>query len=464
MNSPTIHPVKLCSLVFTLLCANVSFAEDKPNSVLYRAQSTDIPYENQATNSAWEHLEFDQNRYDSPYSIALFNPEDGEDGGRLWSQTKSIAAYGFGIAGILAIMPEDITNWDNEGGDIFKKWGDNVSEVITWDRDVWYINYIGHPYFGGVYYQSARKSGYRQWDSFVYSFMMSTFYWEYGVEAFAEVPALQDIVVTPVLGWVVGEWAFQKEQKILQNDGKVWNSTGMGSTAMFFLDPVDTIGGWVNKLAKRQIVQAGTGYIKYEDVPTGPIADGNTSKMFRVGVTYTINQHSVPLTPQKRYRSTTGDPVDTGIVGVSLGAGHVSLDDDWGFDSGPASDWSLGLYFNKRVSARLRYTHAQLDNEFTGETETYENYNVDMQYYFNSESNTRPFISGGVGEQIFDKDRDRKNVIWNAGLGVHHQFTPKWAMQADYIAFYSPSQHTTEQLANVRLLYRFGAGENPALH
>ena len=421
-------------------------------------------YENQATNNAWEHLVIGDDRYDSPYRIALFNPTSGEDGRRLWSQTKSIAGYGFGVAGALALMPEEITNWDTDGEPLLKKWGDNVSQVMTWDRDNWAINYIGHPYFGGVYYQAARKSGYRQWDSFIYSLMMSSFYWEYGVEAFAEVPAVQDLVVTPVLGWVYGEWAFQKEQEILKRGGKVWGSRGWGNTALFFLDPVDSIGSWINNLAKRRIVRAGTGYVSYDDMPEfdNHSPGAKTSKMFRVGVTYTFDQHGEPLR-QKRYRAATDDPVDSGIVGLSVGAAQVSLDSDWGYDDGPASDWSLGLYFNKRISARLRYTHAKLERKDTGRSETYENYNFDVQYYFNSKNKTRPFLSVGIGEQIFDKDRDRKNVIWNAGVGLHHQMTPKWAVQADWLNFYSPSKHTHESVYNMRLVYRFGSGEHGAL-
>ena len=111
-----------------------------------------------------------------------------------------------GVAGVLALMPESITNWEKDDVQLMNKWWDNVQSGPVWDRDDHVINYIGHPYFGGVYYQAARKSGYRQWDAFMYSTLMSTFYWEYGIEAFAEVPSIQDLVVTPTLGWVYGEW------------------------------------------------------------------------------------------------------------------------------------------------------------------------------------------------------------------------------------------------------------------
>jgi len=98
----------------------------------------------------------------------------------------------------------------------------------VWDRDTGMLNLVGHPYFGGVYYQVARKSGYRQWDSFLYATIMSTFYWEYGIEAFAEVPSIQDLVITPVLGWAYGEWAFNTEMDIREDGGDVWGSSILG--------------------------------------------------------------------------------------------------------------------------------------------------------------------------------------------------------------------------------------------
>ncbi|WP_203249645.1 MULTISPECIES: DUF3943 domain-containing protein [Cysteiniphilum] len=64
--------------------------------------------------------------------------------------------------------------------------------------------YIGHPYAGAIYYMAARDSGFGEFESFLYSAFISTFFWEYGVEAFAEVPSIQDLIVTPVDGWLLG--------------------------------------------------------------------------------------------------------------------------------------------------------------------------------------------------------------------------------------------------------------------
>jgi hypothetical protein len=445
--------------LLALSCSLLISAEPVPD------QSEAVPvkkFQTKPTNSSWEHLDFDRSIYDNPYKMSLFNPQNGENGSRLWSQTKSMFGYGLGVAGFLALLPDDITNWETESARPLKKWGDNVSQIMVWDRDDWLINYVGHPYFGGVYYQAARKSGYRQWDSFLYSFMMSTFYWEYGLEAFAEVPALQDLVVTPVLGWVYGEWAFNKEQEILKRGGTALGSERMGSIALFFLDPVDSIGVGVNKLFGRQLLQAGTGYVTYGDVRMGDTADSPKQKQLLVGVQYTLDMSNEPIR-YKRYNAITNDPVDTGIIGVSLGTGRIKLDDDWEFEDGTYPEWSLGLYFTRKFSARLHYGLASLDKRETGEIINYEVYGVDAQYYFNSDKDTRPYLTVGLGEQMFDKDRDQKNVIWNLGVGVHQKINSKWAVEGDWQQYYSPSKHTSEQSLNIRVVYRFGRGEHAGL-
>lgn len=234
-------------LVFALLLLSSSllFAESKHTELNLKLNNSEID------DVAQEHSLSD-------YKITLWNPQNGEDKERLWSQTKLAFGLGFGVAGFIALLPEDISNWEKGEERILEKWWDNVRDGPVWDEDVWYINYIGHPYFGGVYYQVARKSGYSQWDSFAYSALMSTFYWEYGLEAFAEVPSIQDLIVTPVGGWIYGEWAHHKEKEIIANGGRAMGSTFWGSTALFFLDPVDNIGNSINGWMGKKVIKTGS--------------------------------------------------------------------------------------------------------------------------------------------------------------------------------------------------------------
>ena len=146
--------------------------------------------------------------------------------------------------GVLYAMPESVTNWDKEAmkeNGIAYKWKENVKAGPVWDEDDWVLNWITHPYSGGVYYMTARSSGFNIFESFLYSTLMSTFFWEYGIEAFAEIPSKQDLIITPVLGSVVGEGFFYAKKSILRHDRKVLNSKFLGYTSLFLMDPFNTL-------------------------------------------------------------------------------------------------------------------------------------------------------------------------------------------------------------------------------
>lgn len=146
--------------------------------------------------------------------------------------------------GGLWAMPESFTHWDKQAmkeKGMFYKWKENVKAGPVWDGDNFAMNYLAHPYCGGVYYMTARSSGFTVLESFSYSVIMSTFFWEYGIEAFAELPSVQDLIFTPILGSVVGELFFITKKKIVKHDKKVWNSRFLGITSLFVIDPFNTV-------------------------------------------------------------------------------------------------------------------------------------------------------------------------------------------------------------------------------
>lgn len=145
------------------------------------------------------------------------------------------------VLGILYLLPESFTNWDKDDAKfdtLFTKWWDNVREGPVIDEDDFFLNYIAHPYCGAVYYMAARSAGANVFYSFLYSVVLSTFFWEYGIEAFAEVPSTQDLIVTPVVGSLFGEGFYLAKRHILKNEGRLFNSTILGTTAMFLMDPI----------------------------------------------------------------------------------------------------------------------------------------------------------------------------------------------------------------------------------
>jgi hypothetical protein len=424
--------------------------------------SNENTYHIQATNSSWEEKKIDPSFYNNPYKVSLFKPTQGEDSDRLLSQTNSIFGLGLGVIAVLAVMPTEITNWEKNDLELGTKWIENVKSGPVWDRDDVILNYMMHPYFGGVYYQSARKSGYRQWDAFLYSAMMSTFFWEYGIEAFAETPSIQDIVITPILGWAYGEWAYNTEREIWNNDGKLLGSKDLGSIATILLDPVDSIGRSVNTLLGRDLIKAGTGYFTYNEVllPSGNATENQIG--FKVSYIFGDDDGlALPGISGQRVKHSQSehmnDPVNTGIIGLSAGPIFIDLDNQWGKANAWGYQWSVGLYFTKEFSSRLHYSQAVLDDDQTNNSVSYENYGVSGQYYFNSEAHLRPFISAGLSEMVIDEDDDDFQL--NASAGLHYKINQNWAIQAQWTHHYSHNHKTQDNLVSSSIIYRLGKGE-----
>ncbi|WP_396183094.1 DUF3943 domain-containing protein [Flavobacterium sp.] len=175
-------------------------------------------------------------------SSRIYNPQ--RDPKRLWYNTGMYAVTALGAFGLLWIAPESISKWDKEEikeEGLLKKWKENVKAGPVIDEDDFVMNYIIHPWAGGVYYMSARGSGYKPWECATYSFLMSTFFWEYGIEAFAEIPSWQDLIITPVVGSIVGEGFFIAKGKIIRNERRILNSKFLGNTTLFIMDPFNEI-------------------------------------------------------------------------------------------------------------------------------------------------------------------------------------------------------------------------------
>lgn len=179
-----------------------------------------------------------------PVNDSLVFPPPYRDWRRLGYTSSMYVGATIIAFGVLWVMPERTTNWDKdemrEKG-IFWKWKQNVKTGPVLDKDDWVLNWITHPYCGGLYYMTARSNGFTVIESFGYSTIMSTFFWEYGIESFAEVPSIQDLIITPVLGSIVGEGFFYAKKSIVRHDHRILKSKFLGYTALFFMDPFNTI-------------------------------------------------------------------------------------------------------------------------------------------------------------------------------------------------------------------------------
>lgn len=173
-------------------------------------------------------------------------PARGTDWPGIKKDTWYFLGYQFAAIGVLYVAPEGISGWNDEQKDSysFAKWRDNVSNP-HWDEDRWWINYILHPYWGGAYYVRARERGFDHRQSFLYSALLSTLF-EFGAESLFEAPSYQDLIVTPVGGYLVGRYLFEplRERIRAQPGAPDWTD----KTLLFLTDPLGVVNVQMDRI------------------------------------------------------------------------------------------------------------------------------------------------------------------------------------------------------------------------
>lgn len=182
--------------------------------------------------------------YDLPYSLS----ENMPNVKKLVINTATLYAAGVLTLGVLELLPEDATAWNKKeirDTPMFERWWNHVREGPVWDKDNWVFNYVLHPYGGAAYYMSARTQGCSAINSFLYGFAVSTIFWEYGIEAFNEIPSYQDMFITPIVGAIMGEAFYKLKRRILQDDTSLFGSRLLGNITLFLIDPVNEVLGLI---------------------------------------------------------------------------------------------------------------------------------------------------------------------------------------------------------------------------
>ena len=136
---------------------------------------------------------------------------------------KTFAVFtGASIVGIgfYALAPGSFTGTTKDGHQYEESWSsfkDAWTKPPVFDKDPWTVNYLGHPYFGAQFYLSQRNYGESPLYSFLFSTFMSTAF-EYFIESWSEQPSINDLIVTPVVGSILGEGIFLATQE-MRKDG-----------------------------------------------------------------------------------------------------------------------------------------------------------------------------------------------------------------------------------------------------
>lgn len=161
-----------------------------------------------------------------PISLSpkYLNHSDASLGNKILRGFAYSKGFNLTMGAFLLIAPDELTMWGKADKfkvtSILSQFRSSYTKPPVWDKDHWYVNYIGHPYQGAFYYNSIRSQGATVLQSSLFCLGQSVL-WEYVWEGGMEQPSIQDLIVTPVLGVLIGELSHVAAVKMSKN-GYVW--------------------------------------------------------------------------------------------------------------------------------------------------------------------------------------------------------------------------------------------------
>ncbi|MDH4273449.1 MAG: DUF3943 domain-containing protein [Gammaproteobacteria bacterium] len=170
-------------------------------------------------------------------------PKKKQDWAGLTRDTGVFMATQFLAIGALYAMPVEVSGWTREDKEqpIYKRWKEHTQQIV-WDKDAWYINYMLHPYWGGTYYIRAHERGFGEVGSFWFAMLLSSLF-EYGGEALFEPASLQDVLVTPIMGIMVGRWFEEIRAPILLKHDR----DNYEQWVLWLTDPIGIASRWLER-------------------------------------------------------------------------------------------------------------------------------------------------------------------------------------------------------------------------
>ena len=143
--------------------------------------------------------------YDTTSKRSFLRNEQAPFGRKVLLGSGEVLGYNMLVTTLLFVLPRQISNWRNiTAADVRQQYHRSFTSPPAVDGDVWYINYVGHPYQGACYYNALRSQGAKFWQAGLFSLGHSLI-WEYVAEGGLEQPSIQDLIVTPIGGSLLGE-------------------------------------------------------------------------------------------------------------------------------------------------------------------------------------------------------------------------------------------------------------------
>jgi len=159
--------------------------------------------------------------YDSVSQRFLLRNEQAQFGRKFLRGSLEVMSYNLLTTALLFALPQDVSNWyKKDRRAVNMQYRRTFTHLPVYDADVWYINYLGHPYTGACYYNAVRSQGAKFWQAGLFSFGHSLV-WEYVAEGGLEQPSIQDLIVTPVVGSILGE-LIHHSTMVMSRNGFKW--------------------------------------------------------------------------------------------------------------------------------------------------------------------------------------------------------------------------------------------------
>ena len=156
----------------------------------------------------------------------------------LRTSIEILAACSLGVINYFVTKEVNAADWQYRytWPDVKNKFADGW----YWDPNNFNTNTIYHLYAGATYYMIARSNYYSIPESFLWSFGGSLM-WEYFGE-WREQVSLNDMIFTPTLGSLTGEFLIQSANLIERN----MKQSFLRETLMFILYPFGSINRWID--------------------------------------------------------------------------------------------------------------------------------------------------------------------------------------------------------------------------
>lgn len=159
--------------------------------------------------------------YDTVNRCFLLRNEQARFGRKFLRGSLEVLGYDMFSTALLFALPYDITKWSKPDIEkVNRQYRKTFTQQPVYDPDPWYVNFIGHPYTGACYYNAVRSQGAPFWQAILFTTGYSVV-WEYVAEGGLEQPSIQDLVVTPVVGCILGE-LIHHSTMVMSRNGFKW--------------------------------------------------------------------------------------------------------------------------------------------------------------------------------------------------------------------------------------------------